>query len=98
MRSHVSGDQREWQYHPKVNFISRMTPMVLSTVLAIRRRTNSMRYILLLILLTVEGGILVSAQSNKITFTAPKVYPEGIAFDNKKNVAYVSSVKTGTIG
>jgi sugar lactone lactonase YvrE len=38
------------------------------------------------------------SQSQKITFKAPKVYPEGVAFNSKTNVAYVSSVKTGTIG
>ncbi|HTF17076.1 MAG TPA: hypothetical protein VK658_03325 [Chryseolinea sp.] len=40
----------------------------------------------------------VCAQNNRTTFDAPKVYPEGIAFDTRNNVAYVSSVKTGTIG
>lgn len=38
------------------------------------------------------------AQTKRITFEAPRVYPEGIAFDSKSNMAYVSSVRTGTIG
>ena len=42
--------------------------------------------------------ITPSLAQSKITFQAPKVYPEGIAFDNKNGVTYVSSVKTGTIG
>jgi sugar lactone lactonase YvrE len=37
-------------------------------------------------------------QNKKITFAAPQLYPEGIAFDNQRGLAYVSSVKTGTIG
>lgn len=40
----------------------------------------------------------IIAQSKRITFQAPKVYPEGIAINSKTNKTYVSSVKTGTIG
>jgi sugar lactone lactonase YvrE len=40
----------------------------------------------------------VTAQDKKIEFSAPKVYPEGIAYHPGKNVYYVSSVTTGTIG
>lgn len=41
---------------------------------------------------------LANAQTAQIKFTAPKLYPEGVAFDEKQNVFYVSSVTTGTIG
>jgi sugar lactone lactonase YvrE len=55
-----------------------------------------MKYALLVIcccvVLTTQG------QSGRITFAAPKLYPEGIAFDNKNQIAYVGSVRTGTIG
>lgn len=40
----------------------------------------------------------VSAQTPRITFTAPFAYPEGVAFNTANNLFYVSSVKTGTIG
>ncbi len=42
--------------------------------------------------------IAASAQTGQIKFTAPKLYPEGVALDEKQNVFYVSSVTTGTIG
>ncbi len=38
------------------------------------------------------------AQTPRITFKAPFLYPEGTAFNAQKNLFYVSSVKTGTIG
>jgi sugar lactone lactonase YvrE len=38
------------------------------------------------------------AQTPQIKFMAPGVYPEGIAFNSKSNLFYVSSVTTGTIG
>src|SRR5687768_15735623 len=40
----------------------------------------------------------VMAQSKKIEFEAPLMYPEGVAFNAKTNTYYVSSVTTGTIG
>jgi len=58
-----------------------------------------MKKIFILLILSAALQLnLVLAQTNKITFKAPKVYPEGIAFDTRSNIAYVSSVKTGTIG
>jgi len=51
-----------------------------------------------LIALTVCLALHASAQNERITFEAPGVYPEGIAFNNKTQTAYVSSVRTGTIG
>ncbi|HEX2535823.1 MAG TPA: hypothetical protein VHK69_18905 [Chitinophagaceae bacterium] len=36
--------------------------------------------------------------TQRINFTAPDAYPEGIAYDNAANVYYVSSARTGTIG
>jgi sugar lactone lactonase YvrE len=51
------------------------------------------------ILLTILAIAManVTAQ-NKIEFTAPKIYPEGVAFDQKNSAFYVSSVTEGTIG
>jgi sugar lactone lactonase YvrE len=37
-------------------------------------------------------------QEPRIKFEAPKLYPEGIAYHEKKNIFYVSSVRTGEIG
>ena len=56
------------------------------------------KMITLFVLTTLLQTAVVTAQTNRVTFKAPKVYPEGIAFDRRNNVAYVSSVKTGTIG
>ena len=55
---------------------------------------NKVLYILALVL----SALYIQAQTERINFTAPKVYPEGVAFDEKTNTFYVSSVKTGTIG
>ncbi len=38
------------------------------------------------------------AQTPRISFKVPDLYPEGASFNAQKNVFYVSSVKTGTIG
>lgn len=38
------------------------------------------------------------AQTPRINFKAPMLYPEGTAYHPAKNIYYVSSVKTGTIG
>ncbi len=38
------------------------------------------------------------AQTERITFQMPHLYPEGTVFYNKENVFFVSSVRTGTIG
>ncbi len=39
-----------------------------------------------------------SQQTSLLTFHAPQLYPEGVAYDDKAKVFYVSSVTTGTIG
>jgi len=39
-----------------------------------------------------------SAQTPRISFEAPYVYPEGVAYNEPAGLFYVSSVKTGTIG
>lgn len=36
--------------------------------------------------------------TQRINFTAPDVYPEGVAYDKAANVYYVSSARTGAIG
>lgn len=38
------------------------------------------------------------AQMQRINFKAPMMYPEGTAYNPAKNIFYISSVKTGTIG
>ncbi|MFD1258369.1 gluconolaconase [Mucilaginibacter terrae] len=43
-------------------------------------------------------GLGSQAQTPQIKFMAPGVYPEGVAYNNKNNMFYVSSVTTGTIG
>ena len=43
-------------------------------------------------------GCATVGPSERINFTAPDSYPEGIAFDSIRNVYYVSSARTGTIG
>lgn len=41
---------------------------------------------------------IANAQTPRITFQVPLLYPEGVAFDAGTKNFYVSSVKTGTIG
>jgi sugar lactone lactonase YvrE len=43
-------------------------------------------------------GLSSQAQTPQIKFMAPGVYPEGVTFNSKNNLFYVSSVTTGTIG
>jgi DNA-binding beta-propeller fold protein YncE len=43
-------------------------------------------------------GCVTVGPGERINFTAPDTYPEGIAFDSLRNVYYVSSARTGTIG
>lgn len=53
------------------------------------------------ILLIVSAGLFLmdaAAQTQRIQFKAPMLYPEGIAFHPVKNQYFVSSVTTGTIG
>ena len=40
----------------------------------------------------------VRAQTPRITFKSPLLYPEGVAFDKANKTFYLSSVKTGAIG
>ncbi|MBE7175324.1 MAG: SMP-30/gluconolactonase/LRE family protein [Mucilaginibacter polytrichastri] len=46
--------------------------------------------------LSIHSGAV--AQEKRIAFKAKELYPEGVAFDQKRNVFYVSSVRRGTIG
>ena len=43
-------------------------------------------------------SLQLNAQTQRITFTAPALYPEGTAFNKADNLFYVSSAKTGTVG
>jgi len=52
---------------------------------------------LLLIFLTFLCGCITIKPSNRIEFTAPDLYPEGIAYDSLRNVYYVSSARLGSI-
>ena len=56
----------------------------------------AMRFLLLLIL--TFTCFLSGAQTKRIEFEAPRMYPEGIVYDAGSNIFYVSSVTTGTIG
>lgn len=51
-----------------------------------------------LIIFSFILAIGVRAQPEQIKFMAPKLYPEGVAIDEKQNIFYVSSVTTGSIG
>lgn len=55
-----------------------------------------MKKIVLIALVLAHG--IVKSQTARITFTAPMVYPEGVAFDKSSQKYFVSSVKTGTVG
>ncbi len=41
---------------------------------------------------------IANAQTERIVFQAPLMYPEGVTYHPEKNLFFVSSVKTGTIG
>jgi sugar lactone lactonase YvrE len=56
-----------------------------------------MKKFLTIALLTVLSMPLLG-QTEKIVFKAPLAYPEGVAYSPVKDLFYVSSVKTGTIG
>ena len=43
-------------------------------------------------------GLTTKAQTEKIVFQAPVLYPEGVTYSAQKNMFFVSSVKKGTIG
>lgn len=49
-------------------------------------------------LLPLVMWMSTAAQTLRINFTAPMLYPEGTAYSKSKNLFFVSSVKTGTIG
>jgi DNA-binding beta-propeller fold protein YncE len=57
-----------------------------------------MKNIIRLSMIIAMATHTVMAQSKKIEFEAPLVYPEGVAFNAKTNTYYVSSLTTGTIG
>lgn len=43
-------------------------------------------------------SLCATAQTERIVFRAPLLYPEGVAYNPMNHLFYVSSVKTGTIG
>lgn len=49
-------------------------------------------------LMIVFLSIGAFSQTQRIAFEAPLMYPEGVAFNSKTNMFFVSSVTTGTIG
>jgi sugar lactone lactonase YvrE len=57
-----------------------------------------MKTIKLLISSVFLLGCAAVGPSARINFSAPDSYPEGIVFDTVRNVYYVSSARTGTIG
>jgi DNA-binding beta-propeller fold protein YncE len=52
----------------------------------------------LLILFLFVQAIWAQEPTKRIEFEAPESYPEGVVFDNKANVFYVSSARLGTVG
>lgn len=60
-------------------------------------KSNPMKTTVKIFLLCFLSINVVIAQE-KIQFEAPMVYPEGVAYNPKTNLYYVSSVTTGTIG
>lgn len=56
------------------------------------------KYCVLFLLLILCIHYETAAQTKRVNFTAPMLYPEGTTFDPAKKVFYVSSVRTGTIG
>lgn len=50
------------------------------------------------IIFAVFCSSIAIAQTPRINFEAPYQYPEGVAYHPQKDLFYVSSVKTGTIG
>lgn len=53
-----------------------------------------------LFLAVIFFGSLSAGQSQtpRIEFEAPGIYPEGVVYDTKSDVFYISSVRTGTVG
>ena len=54
--------------------------------------------IYILLLSVINFGCLSVGPTQRITFTAPDAFPEGIAYDKAADVYYVSSARMGTIG
>jgi len=48
--------------------------------------------------IAIASLLTLAMQAQKIEFTAPEAYPEGIAYDAKAKTYYVSSARLGTIG
>src|SRR5687768_15730093 len=59
-----------------------------------------MRKIVVVLAIASAGiyGCIAIRPTERISFTAPDTYPEGVAFDSATKVYYVSSARTGTIG
>lgn len=58
---------------------------------------KNIKYVLSLIVVLVIN-FESHAQTPQIKFGMPGIYPEGVTFNSKNNLFYVSSVTTGTIG
>lgn len=50
------------------------------------------------ILFFIFQTVSLAAQTDRINFTSPKLYPEGVCYSTQNKLFYVSSVITGTIG
>lgn len=61
--------------------------------------TNNIKIYLAAGLITAAmAGCIAIRPTERIEFTAPDAYPEGLAYDSANQVYYVSSARTGTIG
>ncbi|MEJ7736343.1 MAG: hypothetical protein WKF97_02855 [Chitinophagaceae bacterium] len=53
---------------------------------------------IILVIASASYSIGLVAQTQRLSFEAPYMYPEGVAYNEKSDIFYVSSVTTGTIG
>lgn len=72
-----------------------MMPTELSILFLTPNKFTLMKKVLFSFLVLANFAI---AQTPRINFKAPLLYPEGVAYDPKSNLFYISSVITGTIG
>jgi sugar lactone lactonase YvrE len=62
------------------------------------KRNLNMKKIILAISLFATIALTLNAQTERIEFTAPGIYPEGVTYHSGMDVFFVSSVRKGTIG
>ena len=63
-----------------------------------KEKCKTMKLLYFLFIASFLNSCMPVGPTQRINFTAPDAYPEGIAFDPAANVYYVSSARTGAIG